>query len=123
MKNEKKVIEVINKFPAILYEIKMILNQDHADHILDASAYSRPGSLMKITAPDMMLLNLGLSRTTSIEIVGEHLQENMTMKLGMITTNPRAYYMSLCSTLSHSYFIDGLSLEFIPEAISKLQLN
>ena len=124
MKNDKKLIEIINEFPTILYNIKTQLMKKSTDHILDASSYSRPISLLAVANPDLLLLNLDLPGTTAIEIVGTSMQENMAIKLGMITSNPRAYYMSLCSTFSADYLIEnGLNLEMVPEAISRQQLN
>jgi hypothetical protein len=123
MSKEKKVIEVINKFPVNLSNIKMMLDPEHTDHILDASLYSQPVSLIAVANPDILLLNLNLPAGSAIEIVGEHMQDNLEMKTGMITNNSGAFYMSLCRTLSSEYFIEGLSLELVPGALSKKQLN
>jgi two-component SAPR family response regulator len=124
MKNEKKVIEIIDQFPAILYNIKMMLQEQNADHILDASKFAQPVALMNITNPDLLLLNLKLQSNSAVGIVGEQMQDDMEMKLGMITTNPQAYYISLCSSFSEDYLLPSSpELEVIPGAIAEQQLN
>jgi hypothetical protein len=124
MKNQKKLIEIIDQFPAILYSLKNRLkSEENIDHILDASDYSKPVALINIVTPDILLLNLQPDRTC-IDLLGREMQNNTGLGLGMVTSNPGAYYMSLCSTLGEEYFIDkSLSLEFIPGAVSVQQLN
>jgi DNA-binding NarL/FixJ family response regulator len=124
MKNEKKVIEIISEFPAILYSLKHRLkSQENLDYILDASNYSKPLALLNVSAPDILLLNLQQGNDCT-DLVGREMQNNAAMGLGMITRDPTIYYMSLCSTLHEKYFIDkSIDLECIPEAVSKQQLN
>jgi len=124
MKNEKKVIEIIDQFPAILYSLKTRLKrQENTDYILDASNYSKPVALLNVATPDILLLNLRPGKAC-IDLLDREMQNNSGIGLGMITGNPKAYYMSLCSTLSEEYLIDkSLDLECIPEAVSKQQLN
>ena len=124
MKNQKKFIVIINKFPKILYMITKTLRDENVDFILDASSYPQPVSLLRIAFPDNLLLNLKLSSTQAIQLTGKNLSDSMEIRKGMITDNLKAYYMSLCSTFSSNYAIDKyLDLELIPDAISKQQLN
>ena len=124
MKNQKKLMVIINKFPKILYMITKTLRDENVDFILDASDYPQPVSLLRVAFPDHLLLNVGLPAKQAIELIGENLGDSMDIKKGMITGNPQAYYMSLCSTFNSNYAIDKyLDLELIPEAISKQQLN
>jgi len=123
MKN-KKIIEVINRFPQTLNNIKGMTREENVDYILDASGYSKPVSLLAQVSPDMLVLNLKLPANAAINLIGSNMQDSMDLKMGMITSNPRAFYISLCTTLDSAYFIDSSSiLELIPEMISKQQLN
>jgi len=124
MKNEKKVIEIIDQFPAILYSLKNRLkSQENTDYILEASNYSKPVALLNVATPDILLLNLKPGKAC-IDLLGREMQNNSGIGLGMITSNPEAYYMSLCSSLSEEYLIDkSLDLECIPGAVSTQQLN
>jgi DNA-binding NarL/FixJ family response regulator len=123
MKN-KKIIEIINRFPKTLKNIKGMISEENVDYILDASGYSRPVSLLAQVSPDMLVLNLKLPRNAAINLVGSNMQDSMDLKMGMITSNARAFYISLCTTLDSAYFIDRSStLELIPEIVSKQQLN
>jgi len=123
MKNQK-VIEIIDDFPPILYRLKqMMKNQENTDFILDASDYSKPIDLLKVTTPDIVLLNLRPAKGC-LDYLGKAMQDNADLEVGMITNNPKAYYMSLCSTLCEQYTIDkGIDLEFIPEGVARLQFN
>ena len=124
MKNQKKLIVIINKFPKILYMITKTLRDENVDFILDASNYHQPVPLLRIACPDNLLLNLGLPAEQAIEITGKNMADGMEIKKGMITGNAKAYYMSLCSTFSSNYAIDKyLDLELIPDAISRQRLN
>ena len=123
MKN-KKIIEVINQFPKTLKNIKGMISEENVDYILDASGYSQPVSLLAQVSPDMLVLNLKLPGNAAINLVGSNMQDSMDLKMGMITSNPHAFYISLCTTLDSAYFIDSSSiLELIPEIVSKQQLN
>jgi DNA-binding NarL/FixJ family response regulator len=124
MKNQKKLIVIINEFPKILYMITQTLKDETVDFILDASRYHQPVSLLRIAAPDNLLLNVGLPAEQAIKITGKNMEDGMDITKGMITSNAKAYYMSLCRTFSAVYAIDNsLDLELIPDAISKRQLN
>ena len=103
MNNQKKFIVIINEFPKVLNTITTMLRDEKVDFILDASRYARPVSLLRVAQPDNVLLKLNLSSKQAIELTGKNLSENMEMKKGMITGNPHAYYMSLCSTLWTNY--------------------
>ena len=123
MKN-KKIIEVIDQFPKTFKNIKGMISEENVDYILDASGYSQPVSLLAQVSPDMVVLNLKLPDNAAINLVGSNMQDSMDLKMGMITSNPRAFYISLCTTLDSAYFIDSASiLELIPEIVSKQQLN
>ena len=124
MNNQKKFIVIINEFPKVLNTMTAMLRDEKVDFILDASGYALPVSLLRVAQPDNVLLKLNLSSKQAIELTGKNLSENMEMKKGMITGNPHAYYMSLCSTLWTNYNIGhDLDIELIPEAVSKQQLN
>jgi hypothetical protein len=124
MSNRKKIIEIVNKFPKILTNIKSILSEENVDYILDASGYSNPASLITEVAPDSLLLNLKLSSNAAINLMGENMQDSMDLKMGMITSNARAFYMSLCSTFTSEYLIDkSCHIVLIPEIVSRRQLN
>ena len=126
MKNQKKLIVIIDKFPKILYMITQTLRDEKVDFILDASGYTRPVPLLRIACPDNLVLNMGLSREQAIELASEYLQgaDGSETRKGMITGNPRAYYMSLCGTLRSNYAVDQfLDLESVPGAIARQQLN
>lgn len=124
MKNQKKLIVIINEFPAILYMITRMLQNEDEDYILDASQFAQPVSLLTITQPDELLLNLKLTRKEALKLIEGDMQDNSEIKQGMITSNSRAYYMDLCRSLSSHYFMDNFfELELIPDTISKQQLN
>lgn len=124
MKNQKKLIVIINKFPTILYMITRMLRNEDEDYILDASQFPRPVSLLTITQPDELLLNLKLSRNEALKLIEGDMQNNFEINQGMITSNPGAYYMDLCRSFSSHYFLDNfIDLELIPDTISKQQLN
>ena len=124
MKSGKKIIEVINRFPKTLKNIKGMLSEENVDYILDASGYPQPVSLLAQVSPDMIVLNLKLTCNSAIDLASSNMQDSMDLKMGMITRNVRAFYISLCTTLDSAYFIDRSStLELIPEIVSKQQLN
>lgn len=124
MKNQKKTIEIINQFPAILYQLKMSLHCENVDFILDATNFHQPVSLLTIAEPDMLFLNVHAAKKTVIDIAGTEMQKNPDIKKTMITANPHAYYMSLCSTLGEHYsFPYPYHLEQLPGTISRQQLN
>ena len=77
MKNQKKLIVIINKFPKILYVITRALKQEDVDYILDASNYSQPVPLLTIAYPDELLLNLKLPCKEAIELIGREMQNSM----------------------------------------------
>jgi len=123
MKN-KKIIEVINRFPQTLKDIRRMTSEENVDYILDASGYSQPMSLLAQVSPDLLVLNLRLSRNAAINLVGSNMQDCVDLKMGMITRDASAFYISLCNTLDSAYFIDrSFSLESISETVSKQQLN
>ena len=94
------------------------------DYILDASTYSHPVPLLLIAGPDRVFLNLKLPADQAIELVGRDMQNSMEINRAMIISNPAAYYMSLCKTLSSDYHIDQyMDFELVPGAIAKQQLN
>ena len=104
--------------------ITKTLRDEKVDFILDASNSSQPVSLLRIASPDNLILTMGLSREQSIELASENLQDGMEFKKGMITSNLRAYYVSLCGTFSSNYAIDKtLDFELIPGAVANQQLN
>lgn len=124
MKKQKKLIVVINKFPTILYMITRMLQNEAEDYILDASQFEQPVSLLTITQPDELLLNLKLPRREALKLIEGDMQDNFEINQGMITSNSRAYYMDLCRSLSSHYFVDNfIELKLLPDAISKQQLN
>lgn len=124
MKNQKKLIVIINVFPTILYMITRMLQNEDEDYILDASQFAQPVSLLTITQPGELLLNLKLPRTEALKLIEGDMQKNSDINQGMITSNPRAYYMDLCRSLSSHYCVDNfIELELLPDAISKQQLN
>lgn len=124
MKKQKKLIVVINKFPTILYMITRMLQNEAEDYILDASQFEQPVSLLTITQPDELLLNLKLPRREALKLIERDMQDNFEINQGMITSNSRAYYMDLCRSLSSHYFVDNfIELKLLPDAISKQQLN
>lgn len=124
MKNRKKVIVIINEFPEILFMITRMTDHENEDYIFDASEFSKPVALLTITQPDELLLNLKLPSREALKFVEGDMQSNWDISQGMITSNPRAFYMSLCQSLSTDYFIDNhAALEQIPEVIAKQQLN
>ena len=101
-----------------------MISEENVDYILDASGFSQPVSLLAQVSPDMLVLNLKLPGNAAINLVGSNMQDSMDLKMGMITSNARAFYISLCTTLDSAYFIDRSStLELIPEIVSKQQLN
>jgi len=120
----KKLIVVINEFPEILSSIKKVLKEEDVDFILDSSRYAKPVSLLRITTPDHILLNMKLNRKHAIEFVAREMQDNMALQQGMITSNLKAYYMSLCSTLYPDYIFEkNADLESMPGIVAKQQLN
>jgi DNA-binding NarL/FixJ family response regulator len=123
MKNQKK-LSVINKFPKILYMLTLSLKDENVDFILDASEFAQPVSLLRVTPPDYLMLNLNLPSAQAIELTNRSLQEDMEIRKGMITKSTSAYYISLCSTFSSSYIFDNsLDLALMPAAISMQQAN
>ena len=124
MNNKKKIIEIINKFPKVLNNIKAMLNEENIDYIVDASCYPKPVSLIMEIIPDMLLLNMKLAGNAAINMMGEIMQDNVYLKMGMITTNASAFYMSLTSTFTLEYSIDkSCPLILIPEMVGRRQLN
>jgi two-component SAPR family response regulator len=124
MKNQKAIIEIINEFPPILYTIKAMLDQENVDHILDASDYSEPLSLLTVADPDMLLLNVNLSGKVAIDLVCESMQDSPEINRGMITSNPGAYYISLCSTFGSEYCMNrSLGIGSMFQAVTMQQLN
>jgi len=82
-----------------------MLSEENVDYILDASGYSNPASLIMEVAPDSLLLNVKLSSNAAINLM-EKICRQHGFKNGMITSNARAFYMSLCSTFTSEYLID-----------------
>lgn len=124
MNYPKKVIEIIDSFPAILQQVKLGLRQDDADFILDVSDYSRPAVIMSMANPDELLLNLKLTTVRAHEVLTSDMQNSSDISIGMITNNPDAYYENLCSTFESEYCI-GMSSDFETMAyqVSQQQLN
>ncbi len=124
MRNHKKFIAVIDKFPEILYTLTTELNNNNLDYILDASGYHQPISLLNIAYPEMVMFNLKLSRKKAIELMSKSIYDNPEINRGMITNNSEAYYLSLCRTFSSGYFMDrSFDPDHILNSISKQQLN
>ncbi len=124
MQNQKKTIVVINDFPKIIYEINPLLYHTNVDFILDASDYPKPLTLMTVACPDMLLLNLNLSKKSSCDFVSLQLQSNPEINKAMITSSAHLYYMSLCSTFKSDYFVGkGIDMELVPWLIERQQLN
>ena len=124
MKNQKKLIVIINEFPTILYMITRMLQNENEDYILDASQFAHTVSLLTIAQPEELLLNLKLPRKEALKLIEGDMQNNFEINQGMITSDPRAYYMDLCRSLSSHYFVDNfIELELIPDTISNQQLN
>jgi DNA-binding NarL/FixJ family response regulator len=129
MKNRKKIIGTINdfpQFPKILSEIEIALLQGNEDYILvlDGTNYSDSISLLDVIVPDVLLLNLKLAGEEAIELNDSYMEKSKEMRLGMITSDPGIYYVSLCSTLgTHYYVTNPVDVELIAAGISKQQLN
>ena len=124
MNNQKKLIVIINEFPAALSQLTDMLHDDRVDFILDASKFRRPVSLMRVTHPDCLLLNLHLPAKDAVILSGQSLSASADNKKAMITGNISAYYMSLCNTFEGGYYIEsGMDLALIPSAVAKQQLN
>lgn len=129
MKNKKKIIGTINdlpQFPKILNEIETMLLQEMGDYILvlDGTTYSDSISLLDIVIPDILLLNLKLPTKEAIKLNDRYLEDSPEMRLGIITSQPSIYYVSLCSTLSSHYSISNPhDVELIATDVSRQQLN
>ena len=124
MSYPKKVIEIINWFPAILQQVKLGLRRDDADFILDVSGYSRPGVIMCMANPDELLLNVKLTPGKAHEVLTSDMQNSSEISIGMITNNVDAFYENLCSTFESDYYIT-LTGEFesISRQIATQQVN
>ena len=124
MQNQKKTIVIINDFPKIIYEINPLLHQPNADFVLDACDYPKPLALLAVAFPDMLMLNLNLSKKSSADYAGSELQSNPEFNRAMITANAHVYYMSLCSTFKTDYFVSNqIDLELLPGLVERQQLN
>lgn len=124
MRNHKKFIAIIDKFPKILYTITKELKNNNLDYILDATGYHQPIPLLNIVYPEMVMFNLKLPRKKAIQFMSETIHDSPEINRGMITNNAEAYYLSLCSTFSSRYFIDkSFDLDSILDSVSKQQLN
>jgi len=125
MKNDKHVIQVVNEFPGIIYGMKLMLKaEENTSFILDASNYSPVLSLINVTEPDYIQLNLRLPIKASIEQAGIDLVNNTDLSVGVITSNSGAYYLSLCKTFSEIYLCDeSQDIESISLSIANQQLN
>lgn len=124
MQNQKKSIVIINDFPKIIYEINPLLHQPGTDFVLDACDYPRPLALLAVAFPDMLMLNLNLSKKSSTDYASSELQSNPEISRAMITTNAHVYYMSLCSTFKTDYAVENhLDLELLPQLVERQQLN
>lgn len=124
MNNRKKVIGVINKFPTVSAQLKLKPKDENKDYILDTSGYLKPSLLISAMGPDFLLLNLGLKGKAAIDLVALKMRDTGEIKIGMITNNPYAYYMSLCNTFHSNYFIGNPAcLEEVSCRVSYLQLN
>ena len=128
--NPKKIlVETINEladFPGILESIETQLIEEKGEYflILNATNYSHPVSLLNITIPDLLLLNLKLPVETAAEMTIAGLKNDRRVKVGMITSDASAYYTSLCSTFNSIYKIDtSTGLRSIPDVLGKQQLN
>jgi len=124
MNNQKKLIVIINEFPASLSQLTDMLQDDRVDFILDASKFRKPVSLMRVAQPDCLLLNVHLTPKDAVILSGRSLSASAENKTAMITGNVSAYYMSLCNTFSGGYRIEnGMDFEMIPGVVAKQQLN
>ena len=125
MNNNKQVIQIVEKFPTILYEMKFMLSdRNEAGYILDASNYAQADSMITIAEPEMLLLDINLPGKTGIEIVGTAMGENLDIQVGMITTNAGTYYKNLCQTICDASLFDHkIDLQSAPEVLAQLQLN
>ncbi len=92
--------------------------------ILDDIHNTRAASLLSVTIPDMVMLNIKLPRKEAIHFPGGNVTACDKIKLGMIVSDPDVYYMSLCRSFGSDYYIDkSLDLALIPEAVAKQRLN
>lgn len=107
MKNDKKVIEIIDTFPADLADIRAVLRQDNADHILDASTYLRASFLMTIAEPEAVFLNLKLTSNEAVKVVGYNMESSYAIKVAMITSAPFIYCMSVRKYLENDFVIEN----------------
>jgi hypothetical protein len=124
MNYPKKVIKIIESFPAILQQVKLGLQQYDADFILDVSDYSRPSVIMSMANPDELLLNLKLTPGKAHEVLTSDMENSSDISIGMITNNPDAYYENLCSTFESDYCIKlADDFESISRQIARQQVN
>jgi DNA-binding NarL/FixJ family response regulator len=129
MKNKRMIIGTITElpqFPKILNEIETMLVQEIGDYIivLDGTNYADSVSLLDIVIPDILLLNLKLSREEAIEVNRSYMEKSPEISLGIITDDPSAYYVSLCSTLGSHYAIEKpYDVESISAGVARQQLN
>ncbi len=124
MQNQKKTVVIINEFPKIIYEINPLLHQPNVDFVLDASDYPKPLALLTVAFPDILMLNLNLSKKTSSDVACSELQNNPEINRAMITTNAHVYYMSLCSTFKTDYSVSNqIDLELLPQVVERQQFN
>lgn len=67
MKNQKKVIEIINQFLSLLCTLKKILKSgNNVDYILDASDHHQPVALPKVAGPDILLVRIKILTNAGI---------------------------------------------------------
>ena len=127
MKHKPKLVATINQKTdciKLLYNIRAEQEKAGAVYILDASNYYEPASLIAIAYPDVVQLNLKMTRTNSLDLICTDMQEANKTQLGMITKNVAAYYMSLCKTFTDWYQIEKTqSLQTISATIIQAQLN
>lgn len=124
MQNQKKTVVIINDFPKIIYEINSLLQEPNTDFVIDACDYPRPLALLSVAFPDMLILNLDLSKKSSAEYASAEIEANAEINRGMIIANTHIYYMSLCSTFQAEYCVSNtMDLEMLPGLIERQQLN
>jgi len=119
MKNEKKVILIVDDSVVILERLIRMLEETENIQFVHAGGYHEAIQLLNEITPDLALLDIHLPDKSGIELLRTIKEKYPNITVVMITNNVNDYYRNYCRTLGAEYFVDkSKDFNLIPEIIS-----
>lgn len=103
----KKTILIIDDSPLIVKRLTDLLNElPNIEWIKQAGNYDEGLQSIKDSNPDIVLLDINLPDKSGIDLLRFCREENIPLKIVIITNQANEFYRKLCIKLGADYFID-----------------